>query len=270
MVSKYGMKWIVVGLLACATLAMPLAGQAQVERIDHARAAAAAGIRTAGDPGSGYLWTPGYWAYGPEGYFWVPGTWVQPPDRRAAVDPGLLGLVRRAVHVEHGLLGPAGRLLWRRELWLRLRRPRLRGRLLAKQPVLLQPQSHAHQQCAYHERLQQDGREQRDGAARELRRRPGRSRRAPTAQEQQAAHVQHVPPDLRADPAPRERRDETRAPGEREPGQAADRRNRQAGDFSTPRGPGHPRRWSDAGAGARTRSAEVASRCCSFGACLAG
>jgi hypothetical protein len=31
-------------------------------------------------PGDGYIWTPGYWAYGDEGYYWVPGTWVQPPD----------------------------------------------------------------------------------------------------------------------------------------------------------------------------------------------
>src|SRR4029077_15741247 len=30
-------------------------------------------------PGPGYLWTPGYWAWGPEGYYWVPGTWVLPP-----------------------------------------------------------------------------------------------------------------------------------------------------------------------------------------------
>jgi hypothetical protein len=30
-------------------------------------------------PGYGYVWTPGYWAYGPEGYYWVPGTWVLPP-----------------------------------------------------------------------------------------------------------------------------------------------------------------------------------------------
>ena len=30
-------------------------------------------------PGYGYIWTPGYWAYGPEGYYWVPGTWVLPP-----------------------------------------------------------------------------------------------------------------------------------------------------------------------------------------------
>ena len=27
-------------------------------------------------PGPGYMWTPGYWAYGDDGYYWVPGTWV--------------------------------------------------------------------------------------------------------------------------------------------------------------------------------------------------
>lgn len=31
-------------------------------------------------PGPGYVWTPGYWAYGPDGYYWVPGTWVLPPS----------------------------------------------------------------------------------------------------------------------------------------------------------------------------------------------
>lgn len=30
-------------------------------------------------PGIGYMWTPGYWAYGPYGYYWVPGTWVLAP-----------------------------------------------------------------------------------------------------------------------------------------------------------------------------------------------
>lgn len=35
-------------------------------------------------PGDGYIWTPGYWAYGPAGYYWVPGTWVVAPE------PGLL------------------------------------------------------------------------------------------------------------------------------------------------------------------------------------
>jgi hypothetical protein len=35
-------------------------------------------------PADGYMWIPGYWAYGPHGYYWVPGTWVLPPE------PGLL------------------------------------------------------------------------------------------------------------------------------------------------------------------------------------
>ena len=29
-------------------------------------------------PTEGYLWTPGYWAYGAAGYYWVPGVWVAP------------------------------------------------------------------------------------------------------------------------------------------------------------------------------------------------
>lgn len=31
-------------------------------------------------PEDGYLWTPGYWAYGDDGYYWVPGVWVSPPQ----------------------------------------------------------------------------------------------------------------------------------------------------------------------------------------------
>jgi len=31
-------------------------------------------------PAEGYLWTPGYWAYGDDGYYWVPGTWVLAPE----------------------------------------------------------------------------------------------------------------------------------------------------------------------------------------------
>jgi len=33
-------------------------------------------------PGPGYVWTPGYWAYGTNGYYWVPGTWVWAPVGR--------------------------------------------------------------------------------------------------------------------------------------------------------------------------------------------
>jgi hypothetical protein len=39
-------------------------------------------------PGPGYLWTPGYWVYGPDGYYWVPGTWVLPPYVGALWTPG--------------------------------------------------------------------------------------------------------------------------------------------------------------------------------------
>jgi hypothetical protein len=35
-------------------------------------------------PTEGYMWTPGYWAYGDAGYYWVPGAWVPAPE------PGLL------------------------------------------------------------------------------------------------------------------------------------------------------------------------------------
>ena len=31
-------------------------------------------------PVDGYLWEPGYWAYGDDGYYWVPGVWVNPPQ----------------------------------------------------------------------------------------------------------------------------------------------------------------------------------------------
>jgi hypothetical protein len=42
-------------------------------------------------PGPGYLWTPGYWAYGDAGYFWVPGTWAQPPQVGFLWTPGYWG-----------------------------------------------------------------------------------------------------------------------------------------------------------------------------------
>src|ERR1700723_1562780 len=42
-------------------------------------------------PQEGYLWTPGYWAYGDEGYFWLPGTWVEPPSEGLLWTPGYWG-----------------------------------------------------------------------------------------------------------------------------------------------------------------------------------
>ena len=42
-------------------------------------------------PQPGYLWTPGYWAYGPMGYYWVPGVWVTPPRIGVLWTPGYWG-----------------------------------------------------------------------------------------------------------------------------------------------------------------------------------
>src|SRR5580693_1985429 len=42
-------------------------------------------------PGDGYLWTPGYWAYGDAGYYWVPGTWVLAPRPGFLWTPGYWG-----------------------------------------------------------------------------------------------------------------------------------------------------------------------------------
>ena len=42
-------------------------------------------------PAPGYMWTPGYWAYGDDGYYWVPGTWVLPPSPGLLWTPGYWG-----------------------------------------------------------------------------------------------------------------------------------------------------------------------------------
>ena len=42
-------------------------------------------------PGPGYIWTPGYWAWGITGYYWVPGTWVIPPAVGVLWTPGYWG-----------------------------------------------------------------------------------------------------------------------------------------------------------------------------------
>ncbi len=57
-------------------------------------------------PVEGYLWTPGYWAYGGAGYYWVPGVWVAPPRVGVLWTPGYWGW-REGVYVFHaGYWGP--------------------------------------------------------------------------------------------------------------------------------------------------------------------
>ena len=44
-------------------------------------------------PAPGYIWAPGYWAWGPDfdDYYWVPGTWVLPPAVGLLWTPGYWG-----------------------------------------------------------------------------------------------------------------------------------------------------------------------------------
>jgi hypothetical protein len=57
-------------------------------------------------PADGYLWTPGYWAYGPYGYYWVPGTWVQPPSFGLLWTPGYWGWGNGGYFFNEGYWGP--------------------------------------------------------------------------------------------------------------------------------------------------------------------
>ncbi len=58
-------------------------------------------------PDAGYIWAPGYWAYGPEGYFWVPGTWVEPPEVGLLWTPGFWGWSQGYFAWNPGYWGPA-------------------------------------------------------------------------------------------------------------------------------------------------------------------
>jgi len=57
-------------------------------------------------PGDGYMWTPGYWAWGPAGYYWVPGVWVRPPAVGLLWTPGYWGLVGGVYGWHAGYWGP--------------------------------------------------------------------------------------------------------------------------------------------------------------------
>jgi hypothetical protein len=57
-------------------------------------------------PQAGYLWTPGYWAWGPAGYYWVPGVWVAPPRVGFLWTPGYWGFVGGVYAWHAGFWGP--------------------------------------------------------------------------------------------------------------------------------------------------------------------
>ncbi len=57
-------------------------------------------------PADGYIWTPGYWAYGDDGYYWVPGTWVEAPEVGFLWTPGYWGWGEGAYLWHAGYWGP--------------------------------------------------------------------------------------------------------------------------------------------------------------------
>jgi WXXGXW repeat (2 copies) len=57
-------------------------------------------------PGPGYIWTPGYWAYGDAGYYWVPGVWVVAPRPGLLWTPGYWGWSGAAFVFHEGYWGP--------------------------------------------------------------------------------------------------------------------------------------------------------------------
>jgi len=57
-------------------------------------------------PAAGYIWTPGYWAWGDGDYYWVPGTWVMAPAPGMLWTPGYWGWVDGAYLWHAGYWGP--------------------------------------------------------------------------------------------------------------------------------------------------------------------
>jgi hypothetical protein len=59
-------------------------------------------------PGDGYLWTPGYWAWGDDfnDYYWVPGTWIMAPEVGFLWTPGYWGWGGNSFIFYDGYWGP--------------------------------------------------------------------------------------------------------------------------------------------------------------------
>jgi WXXGXW repeat (2 copies) len=57
-------------------------------------------------PVDGYLWNPGYWAYGSYGYYWVPGFWTAPPAFGLLWTPPWWGFSNGIYAFHRGYWGP--------------------------------------------------------------------------------------------------------------------------------------------------------------------
>lgn len=58
-------------------------------------------------PAPNYMWTPGYWGWGPIGYYWVPGTWVPAPTIDLYWTPGYWAFAGAGFVWNPGFWGPS-------------------------------------------------------------------------------------------------------------------------------------------------------------------
>ncbi len=88
--TRKSMRFVLFSFIACSVFAIMFLG-----------CAGPVSIRTAPPPlpyyeqpfcpGPGYIWVPGYWAYGRSGYYWVPGLWEFAPRVGWLWTPGYWG-----------------------------------------------------------------------------------------------------------------------------------------------------------------------------------
>ncbi|MDR3418885.1 MAG: YXWGXW repeat-containing protein [Nevskia sp.] len=95
-----------IRLLLLALVLVPLAGQAGVFISINIAPPALPVYAQPVCPAPGYIWTPGYWAYGPYGYYWVPGTWVLAPAPGLLWTPGYWGWSEGLYAWHAGYWGP--------------------------------------------------------------------------------------------------------------------------------------------------------------------
>jgi hypothetical protein len=87
------LRYLSLLLTACGILALPAIAPAQIAVgvSVHVGPPALPVYEQPLCPAAGYIWTPGYWAYGDDDYYWVPGTWVLAPRPGFLWTPGYWG-----------------------------------------------------------------------------------------------------------------------------------------------------------------------------------
>ena len=101
-----GLRSLALAACAAAALAVSPVGEAQVGISVEVAPPPLPVYEQPQIPAPGLMWSPGYWAYGPEGYFWVPGTWVEPPQPGLLWTPGYWGFSNGLFLWNAGYWGP--------------------------------------------------------------------------------------------------------------------------------------------------------------------